>query len=121
MDNLLNHSYIFYFAHFSGVMLLLDPVLNYGPEKVITPYYYYYSTVYTNPGITKYYEYDSVLVGTNIVQNTDVDKCDEPWDCSMVRLPYSGGTFYDMMTILDLENNYTAYTTKPEPAEIVQI
>ena len=86
---------------FAVVMLVLDPVLNYGPEKGITSYYQY-STIYSNPGIAKHYEYDSVMVGTSMIQNTDVDKCDELWNCNMVRLPYSGGTSYDMKSILDI-------------------
>lgn len=86
---------------FSAVMFTLDPVLNFGPEKKITSYYEY-STLYTNPGIAKHYEYDTVLVGTSMIQNTDVDVCDELLDCKMVRLPYSGGTTYDMATILDM-------------------
>jgi len=86
---------------FAGVMLLLDPVLNYGAEGKITSYYHY-STLYTNPGIAKHYEYDAVMVGTSMIQNTNVDKCDELWNCNMVRLPYSGGTSYDMKSILEV-------------------
>ena len=86
---------------FAGIMLLLDPVLNYGPEKSITPYYHN-STLYTNPGIARHYKYDTVLVGTSMIQNTDVDLCEEVFGCTMVRLPYSGGTTFDMKTILEL-------------------
>lgn len=88
-------------AVFTGAMYVLDPVLNYGTECSLTPYYEY-STIYTNPGIARHYTYDTVLVGTSMTQNTDVDVCDELLGCDMVRLPYSGGTSYDMKTILDL-------------------
>ena len=88
-------------AVFAGAMYVLDPVLNYGTECSLTPYYEY-STIYTNPGIARHYTYDTVLVGTSMTQNTDVDMCDELLGCDMVRLPYSGGTSYDMKTILDL-------------------
>lgn len=37
-----------------------------------------------------------------MVENTDVDLCDELFGCNMVRLPYSGGTTYNMKTILDV-------------------
>lgn len=86
---------------FAGAMYVLDPVLNYGTECSLTPYYEY-STLYTNPGIARHYTYDTVLVGTSMTQNTDVDLCDELLECDMVRLPYSGGTSYDMKTILVL-------------------
>ena len=88
-------------AAFAGIMYVLDPVLNYGTESPLTPYYEY-STIYTNPGIARHYTYDAVLVGTSMTQNTDVDVCDELLDCDMVRLPYSGGTSFDMRTILEL-------------------
>lgn len=88
-------------AVFAGAMYVLDPVLNYGTECGLTPYYEY-STIYTNPGIARHYTYDAVLVGTSMTQNTDVDVCDELLGCDMVRLPYSGGTSYDMKTILEL-------------------
>ena len=86
---------------FGSIMFVLDPVLNYGTERQITPYYEY-STLYTNPGIAKHYTYDTVMVGTSMIQNTSVDLCEELLECSMVRLPYSGGTSYDMKTILDI-------------------
>lgn len=88
-------------AAFAGVMYVLDPVLNYGTECSLTPYYEY-STIYTNPGIARHYTYDTVLVGTSMTQNTDVDVCEELLECDMVRLPYSGGTSFDMKTILEL-------------------
>lgn len=86
---------------FGGIMVFLDPLLNYGPEKDFMRCYRY-STIYSNPGIAKHYDYDTVLVGTSMIQNTNVDLCDELFDCDMVRLPYPGGTSYDMKTILDL-------------------
>ena len=58
--------------------------------------------MYSNPGIAKSYDYDAVMVGTSMVSNTDVDECEELWGCTMVRLPYSGGTAYNMKTILDV-------------------
>lgn len=88
-------------AVFAAAMYTLDPVLNYGTESTLTPYYEY-STIYTNPGIARHYTYDTVLVGTSMTQNTDVDLCDELLECNMVRLPYSGGTSFDMRTILEL-------------------
>ena len=92
---------LFTLVIFASAMYILDPVLGYGTECGLTPYYEY-STIYTNPGIARHYRYDTVLVGTSMVQNTDVDICEELLDCDMVRLPYSGGTSYDMKTILNL-------------------
>lgn len=86
---------------FAGMMYWMDPLLHYGAESGPLTCYEY-SEMYSNPGIAKHYEYDAVMVGTSMIQNTDVDLCDELWGCNMVRLPYSGGTTYNMKTILDI-------------------
>lgn len=86
---------------FGILMYILDPLLHYGAEKGPLTYYEY-SEMYSNPGIAKHYEYDAVMVGTSMIENTDVQECNELFGCNMVRLPYSGGTSYNMKTILDL-------------------
>ena len=88
-------------ALFAGIMYLLDPMIHYGPESwPLTSYEY--AEMYANPGIARHYSYDSVMVGTSMIENTDADLCEELFSCRMVRLPYSGGTTYNMKTILDL-------------------
>ena len=86
---------------FAGIMYVTDPLLRYGGENGIFSYYEY-NEMYSNPGIARNYEYDTVLVGTSMIQNTDVQECNELLGCDMVRLPYSGGTCYNMKTILDV-------------------
>lgn len=88
-------------ATFAGIMYWMDPLLHYGAENDAISYYEY-GQMYSNPGIAKHYTYDAVMVGTSMIQNTDVDLCDELFDCNMVRLPYSGGKTYNMKTILDV-------------------
>ena len=86
---------------FAGIMYWMDPLLHYGAENdTIT--YYEYGEMYSNPGIAKHYTYDAVMVGTSMIENTDVDLCDELFGCNMVRLPYSGGTTFNMKTIMDV-------------------
>lgn len=88
-------------AAFAGIMYVTDPLLRYGKENGIFTYYEY-ADMYSNPGIARNYTYDTVLVGTSMIQNTDVQECNEVFGCDMVRLPYSGGTCYNMKTILDI-------------------
>lgn len=86
---------------FAAIERLLDPLLQYGPEnRLLTSYEY--TELYSNPGIARQYSYDAVLVGTSMVENTSVDLMEELMDVKMVRLPYSGGTTFNMKTILDL-------------------
>lgn len=92
---------IIFLSAFGTTMYITDPLLHYGPEKNIFSYYEY-AEMYSNPGIAKHYEYDAVMVGTSMIQNTDVLECNRLFSCNMVRLPYSGGTCYNMKTILDV-------------------
>lgn len=86
---------------FGSLMFWLDPLVQFGAESVpLTSYEY--SEMYSNPGIAKNYSYDSVMVGTSMIENTDADLCNKLFNCNMVRLPYSGGTTYNMKTILDV-------------------
>ncbi len=86
---------------FAGLMYYLDPLLQYGKESAPLTYYSY-SEMYSNPGIAQHYDYDTVLVGTSMIENTDVDEFDEVFGTKAVRLPYSGGTAFNMKTILDV-------------------
>ncbi len=86
---------------FAAVMYVTDPLLQYGTESPLFTYYEY-SEIYSNPGIAQHYKYDAVMVGTSMIENTDVQECNELFGCDMVRLPYSGGTTYNMKTILDI-------------------
>ena len=80
---------------------ITDPLGQFRTDSDIFTYWEY-SELYSNPGIARNYEYDSVLVGTSMVQNTDVKECNELFDCNMVKLPYAGGTAYNMKIILDI-------------------
>lgn len=86
---------------FAGSMYILDPLLQYGKESSPLTYYTY-SEMYSNPGIARHYDYDTVLVGTSMIENTDVDEFDQMMGSKAVRLPYSGGTALNMKTILDI-------------------
>lgn len=92
---------IFMLSAFGGLTYLLDPLLQFHKESPILTYYEY-DEVYSNPGIAKQYDYDTILVGTSLIQNTDVQEFQELLYCDVVRLPYSGGTSCNMKTILDI-------------------
>ncbi len=58
--------------------------------------------MYSNPGIAKNYDYNSVLVGSSMVENTDVSEIDKLLNCKTIKVPYSGGSSYNHKTILDV-------------------
>lgn len=85
---------------------ITDPLLRYRKESGLFSYWHY-TEIYSNPGVARQYDYDSVLVGSSMVEKTNVEQVGKIWDSSLVNLPYSGGTAYNMKTILDIcfENN----------------
>lgn len=88
-------------AGFGTMTYIADPLLQFRPESdYITSYKY--MDIYSNPGIARQYSYDTVLVGTSMMENTSVSLCNDLFDCESVRLTYSGGTAYNMKRILDI-------------------
>lgn len=85
---------------FAGITYMLDPFMRYGENGILTKRIY--AEMYSNPGIARNYDYDAVLVGTSMIEGTDIEECNEMFDCNMVRLCYSGGTAHNMKRILDI-------------------
>ena len=58
-----------------AVNFLIDPLMQYRPpHPALTFVAFDYD--YINPGLAKNSEYDGVLVGTSLAENTDMDKCE---------------------------------------------
>lgn len=86
---------------FGGMTYFLDPLLQYGNERgPLTSREY--SEMYSNPGIAKNYDYNAVLVGSSMVENTDVSELDELFGCKTIKVPYSGASSYNHKAILDV-------------------
>ncbi|MBQ9887177.1 MAG: hypothetical protein IJM37_10035 [Lachnospiraceae bacterium] len=86
---------------FSLMTYIMDPLMQFRSESKIFKAWEY-SEMYSNPGIAKNLSYDTVIVGTSMVQNTDVPECDELFDSKCVKLTYSGGTSHNFKKILDI-------------------
>lgn len=57
---------------------------------------------YINPGIAKNYDYDAVLVGSSMVENTRVSWLDSTFGLKTVKLSYEGGYPHNYKNILDV-------------------
>lgn len=86
---------------FGGMTCFLDPLLQYGNERgPLTAREY--TEMYSNPGIAKNYDYNAVLVGSSMVENTDVSELDKLFGCKTIKVPYSGASSYNHKAILDV-------------------
>lgn len=86
---------------FGTITYCLDPLLQYGSDRGILTYRHY-SEIYCNPGIAKNYQYDTVFLGSSMVENANVSEIDRLFNCKTVKLPYSGGSSYNHKHILDV-------------------
>lgn len=79
----------------------IDPLMQYRPlPSALTFRAFDYD--YINPGLAKNSEYDGVLVGTSLAENTDMDKCEAAFGERMIKLIYPGGTSRNNKEILDV-------------------
>lgn len=85
---------------FGSITYAADPLLQFRYSDYIMEFED--MEIYTNPGMAKNGVYDTVLVGTSMVENTNVQECNQLYGCDMVRLSYSGGYAYNMKRILDV-------------------
>lgn len=86
---------------FGALQFYLDPLLQYGGERGPLTYRTY-TEIYCNPGIAKNYNYNAVLLGSSIVENTVVNEMDDAFVCKSIKIPYAGGTSYNHRHILDV-------------------
>lgn len=86
---------------FGTMTYVLDPLLQYGNESGVLTFYQS-TEIYSNPGIAKNYDYDSVLVGSSMVENTNVAEMDELFGYKTIKVPYSGGSSFNHKKILDV-------------------
>ena len=84
-----------------ALQFYLDPLLQYGGERGPLTYRTY-TEIYCNPGIAKNYDYNAVLLGSSMVENTDINELNELFDCNTIKVTYAGGSSYNHKRILDV-------------------
>lgn len=73
---------------FATIIIVVDPVFHYHkPLKGLEPLID--DERYQNPGIAKFFEYDSVLTGSSMTQNFRASEFNDTFQCSTVKLTYS--------------------------------
>ncbi len=87
---------------FATTNYILDPLVRYRRHDEGILSYYLQDEIYNNPGIARNYKYDSVLVGTSMMENTSTKEINELFNLDTVKLTYSGGTSKNMKNILDI-------------------
>lgn len=89
---------------FGTVQYYLDPLLQYGGERGPLTYRTY-TEINSNPGIAKNYDYNAVLLGSSMVENSDISELNNLFNCKTIKVTYAGGSLYNHKTILDTSYN----------------
>lgn len=85
----------------ASVMITIDSLFQYH-KPIETIAYQINSQDYQNPGMAKNFEYDSVLLGTSMIENFQVSWFKDNMDLNVLKVPYSGGSPKNMQKIMQI-------------------
>ncbi len=85
-----------------GIMLVnyvVDPLQQYRKA----PFYrtYYHKPLYLNPGLARTHDYDTVIIGSSMIQNFRCSQVEEQFGGDCLKLHLSGATGYEVNLMLD--------------------
>lgn len=77
------------------VVGFVDPFFHYGPPK---KYFYYrlYDQRSQNDGITRFFDYDSIVTGTSMAENFKTSLFDELFSANAIKVTYAGATYKEL-------------------------
>jgi len=57
---------------------------------------------FQNPGIARNYNYDTIILGTSVTENFSTPQINQKWNCTSVKLAFSGGTLREEAFMADV-------------------
>lgn len=80
---------------FASITIYIDPLFHY--HKPLQNYEYPLNNErYQNDGITRNFEYDSIITGTSMVENFKTSEANEIFDADFIKVPFSGGHYKEI-------------------------
>lgn len=97
-----------------GVALLtyiVDPYFHYhGPINGIN--YRLYEQQYINDGIARHFDYDTIIIGNSLSENMKTSQVDELFDCTSIKISYSGAGYKELWGNIDRAMEYNSDVKK---------
>ena len=84
----------------AGLVYIVDPFEHYRAATFYMPLYD--NQLYCNSGIARHYDYDAVLLGSSMVENTKASDLDAGFGVNAVKLPFKGGYPYNYARAMDI-------------------
>lgn len=85
------------FCLFASITIYIDPFFHY--HKPLQDYEYPLkrdNERYQNDGITRNFEYDSIITGTSMTENFKTSEANEIFDADFIKVPFAGGSYKEM-------------------------
>lgn len=83
------------FIMFASVIIYIDPFFHY--HKPLENYDYPLNNErYQNDGITKNFEYESIITGTSMTENFKKSEADKIFGTDFIKVPFSGGHYKEI-------------------------
>lgn len=108
-----------------AIVVAVDPFFHY--HKPLTNLLYYrlpaQDLLFLNDGILRHFDYEGLLIGTSMVENTDVTPLEEAYDARFVKAIYPGATFGDLdeaiRTALDAQPHVRVVVRSPDTSHLL--
>lgn len=80
-----------------GLNALVDPLFHYhAPLESLSYEMLNTRQRYLNDGISKHFDYDAMITGTSMLENTSTELCDELFGVKSVKVPFEGASFKEI-------------------------
>lgn len=97
----------FFISLIAVIVIIVDPVFHFhAPLDGLS--YLLNKERYQNDGIVKHFDYDAVITGTSMVENTKSTEVDELFGVKSVKVCFMGGSYREIS-----DNIYTALNSNP--------
>lgn len=84
---------------------------------VVDPYFHFHAPIegmryrlyeqrYINDGISRHFEYDTLVIGNSLSENVKTSQVDELFGCKSIKLPYSGASYKELWESIDRAISY---------------
>lgn len=92
----------------AATAIVTDPFFHYHKPNVEKYAYYLNNQRSMNNGIVKHFEYDAIITGTSMTENSKPSEIDAMFGTNCIKIPYSGGTFKEINDNLAVALQYNS-------------
>lgn len=80
----------------AGIMYYVDPYFHYHAPYTDRFYYLLYDERTQNDGITRYFDYNALITGTSMQENSSVEEVDRLFGTKGIKVCFSGGSYKEV-------------------------